>query len=169
MKKIKSRFFKFFANQYMIEFINYVNIQKFSELTEIIYFRKIQNYFLVYAKIKQHYDWKFVDKSILELFHDHSDTNLNELFSLYTQNRETFNILTKDIDPITKFVILQPFKIVFKKFIENEQLLSNFLDKIKEDITKRRYKEKSPITKFTDTYYNVFKKTLYKFIDYYTE
>ena len=169
MKKIKSRFFKFFANQYMINFANHMNTQKIYNLKEIIYFSKIKNYFLIYAKLQQHFDWKFVDKSIFEIFHDHSDTNLDQLYIIFTQNKELFDKLTNGLDEITKFVLLQPFKVVFKKFLENQRLFDSFMGKMKEDIIKRKFKGKSSMQNFVDYYYFVFKKTLFKFIEYYTD
>ena len=165
MKKIKSRFFKFFANQYMIIFSNYINKNKQDLLQNNIYFKKINNYFLVYATIPKHHEWQFLDKTIFELFHEHSDMNLIELHSRFINDKQTFLRLTNGLDSVTKFVILNPLRIVFKKFIEDQVLLDSFLNKVKEDLTRRKLES---IEGNTDCYYRTFKKSLFEFISYYS-
>ena len=150
MKKIKFKFFKYFVNQYMINFVNFINSQKIYNLGEIIYFSKMENYFLLYANLQQNFDWNFLGKTIFELFHDHSDTNLDQLYILFTHNKELFNILTGFLDPDTRFVILQPFKIVFNKFLESDQLINGFMANIKADLIGRKFRGKLFLRKFVN-------------------
>jgi len=168
MKKIKSRFFKFFANQYMIKFANHINKQNIYRLKSHIFFKKIHNYFLVYATIKKHYDWKFLEKTIFELFYDHSDMkeNLEELIQLYKNDPTTFNKLTEGLDIVTKFVILEPFKKVYINFIHDNDLLNSFLEKVKVDLLKRNSLIKPSNI---NLYYDVFKSNIFQFVDYYSE
>ena len=88
MKKVKSRFFKYFANKYMIIFANYLNNQLIYPFDEKVFFYRLNNYFIKDATIKRHKEWKFVDKSILELFHDHSDMKLKEIADIFIHDKE---------------------------------------------------------------------------------
>lgn len=164
MKKIKSRFFKFFANQYMINFSNYINKQTAYKL-DFIFFKRLKTYFLVYATIDKHKQWKFFEKSIFELFYDHSDMNFKQLHNIFTNDPEKFTQLTDGLDEVTKFVILQPLKIVYNKFLADKELQESFLEKVKEDIIKRKSLFSNDKV---NTYYEVFKTNLFYFVEYYT-
>ena len=163
MKKIKSRFFKYFANQYMIKFVNYYNEHKNSS-QEKLFYGKIHNYFLVYATIQKHYEWNLLNKSIFEIFYDHSSMKLNELFNLFVRDRETFDDMFRNLDEITKFVILQPFKVVFERFTQDEELIASFIKKMKDDLIKRKPYVQNEIICYCDR----FKENIFKFVQYYT-
>ena len=162
-KKIKSRFFKFFVNQYMIKFLNFINKNYCNENNQIFLY-KIKTYFLDYANIKKHKEWKFLEKSILELFNDHSDTKLQWLVDIYTNDHMKFDKMMQNLDEITKFVVIEPFKVVFNRFINTRSLHTSFIEKVVEDLKKRM----PHITQEEiDNYKNAFSKNLFNFVKYY--
>jgi len=138
------------------------------KFTKQLYFKKMNNYFLVYASIKKHLQWRFTNKTILELFHDHSDMELSQVLSLYANDKNTFSQMVDGLDEVTKFVILQPFKDVYNQFIADKDLLECFLDKMKNDLIKRNStvaQSQNSINK----YYVVFKKNIFNLINYYSQ
>ena len=83
LKKIKSRFFKFLINPYMQKFTMYINkeIIQFNSRSLPINFITLKDYFIKDITLKRNAEWDFMNKSILEMFYEHSDMKLNEAFN----------------------------------------------------------------------------------------
>ena len=163
MKKVKSRFFKYFANKYMIIFANYLNNQLIYPFDEKVFFYRLNNYFIKDATIKRHKEWKFVDKSILELFHDHSDMKLKEIADIFIHDKEKFKLITEKLDNTTRFVVLEPFKDVFSNFLNDHELFKNFVNKVRLDLEKKNKDEE-----IRPHYYDIFQGNAKNFLDYYS-
>jgi len=161
MKRIKSRFFKYFANNYMMDFIAYVNEQTNILLKEKIKYENLNGYFLKDATLKRHKEWDFINKTLFQMFNEHSNTNLTELVKLYVEDFNSFTLLLKDIDYTIAYVVLTPFKEVYNQFINNNDLLENFLTNIKDFETKK--KKSGSIS--SDTYVESFKNNMMNFIE----
>jgi len=164
MKKIKSRFFKFYINKYVVVFCNYMNFQTVYPLQHKIYFSRLRNYFVKDATIKRHREWKLTEKSILEIFFEYSDMKLGEVINLYKNNEELLSNILKRLDKNTKFIMLQPFKDVFNSFIENKELLQEFISTVKKDIQKKKKKDDL----FKDDYCLAYEYNIKEFINYYS-
>jgi len=91
--------------------------------------------------------------------------NFKQLHNIFTNDPEKFTQLTDGLDEVTKFVILQPLKIVYNKFLADKELQESFLEKVKEDIIKRKSLFSNDKV---NTYYEVFKTNLFYFVEYYT-
>ncbi len=161
--KIRTRFFKFFVNQYMITFANFMNSQKIITLSKNIYFIKLKKHFLVNSTVKQNKKWDFINKTIFELFIEHSDMNLQEINEIMSKDKGTFNKLTEKLDKTTVFVIFKPIKEVYQKFLENKTLVEGFLGKVKIDLDERNQNTKE----FEQEYFKKFEDCTLNFINYY--
>lgn len=164
MKKIKSRFFKFYVNKFIVNFCNYMNYQDVFHFNSKVFFSRLKNYFVKDATIKRHREWKLIDKSMLDIFFEYSDMKLEEIYSIYKKNEDLFANIVKKLDKETKFVVLKSFKEVFNNFISNEDLLADFITTVRIDIAKKNKKDEN----FRNDYCLAFEYNIKSFIDYYS-
>ena len=90
--------------------------------------------------------------------------DLSDLVKMFKEDRKKFDKIVKELDSVTKFVVLEPFKVVFTKFINTESLLEGFINKVKEDLRKRMLD--SP-KEDVDLYEKIFRQNMLNFINYY--
>lgn len=164
LKKIKSRFFKFYINDYVLDFCNYLNKQKVFEFKKKVYFFKLKSSFIKDVTLKNHKKNRFLNLNMMEIFNKYSDTQLEEQVQLRLSNPELFNKIFIDLDPRTKFIMLNSFKNVFKEFINNKELYNNFL----EDVSNDNVKDPKENIRSNANYIKAFAYNMKRFIVYLT-
>ena len=162
LKKIKSRFFKFFINNHMINFIDYINKQTLHPFKRKLVFRKIKDVFIKDVTIKRNSDWNFINKTPFQIFYEFSDMELDEVFDMFN-NELKFNALIKNIGGLTEFVLFQPFKIVFNNLMSNQKSLTYMLEKVCNDLINKKH---SNSTK--EYYSSIFKSNITNFVEYFS-
>ena len=163
LKKIKSRYFKYFANKHIKIFIEKLNNKKlFNEFFE---FHRIEDFVIEDITLKRNYEWDFINKSAFDLFHDYSNSFKNKpIYNMYKNEKEKFNQLIDclGLESLTKIIVLKTTSEVFDHIINDNKLFNYFLDKVKTDIA-RKVSDRI----YLDYYITLFKKTLTNFIGYY--
>ena len=162
LKKIKSRFFKYFINKHMLNFVNHVNNQKVHKFKSKICFSRLNDYFIKDITIKRNVEWGFVYKTPFELFFDYSKINLEEINTIYRERLPIFKNIIKNLDELTEFVLFKPFGEVFNTLMKKTKWFSYLFDKVKMDI-----ENKNKDNNFKDMYFNIFTKYVNNFVHYY--
>ena len=161
LKKIKSRFFKYFINKHVGNFANFINRTR--EFNDRIKFQRLDDYFVKDVTIKRNFEWNFINKNCLELFNDYSKMNLQNVYMLYKEDPIKFKSLLSGLDPATEFIMVQSFSIVFNTLMSSKKNFDFFVEKVRIDLEK-----KNTDLNTKDYYFVLFKENVANFSKYYT-
>jgi len=162
LKKIKSRFFKYFINKHMINFVTYIHHQKIYKFKDNIIFHRLDDYFVKDVTIKRNTEWGFINKSPFQLFHDYSGMRLKEIYDIYNNNRTLFNDIIKNMEGLTAFVLFEPFSTVFNGLMADPTSFEFLCEKVKVDLERKNTDSNNK-----DQYFSIFKDNVAGFINYY--
>ncbi len=88
--------------------------------------------------------------------------NLQELYIIIKNKKEEFKAMTNDMDEDIFYIIFQPFKNVYNKFLSKPDMTESFLNKALHDLHKR-----GDTQEIQDEYYKKFNECTFGFIRYY--
>ena len=143
LKKIKSRFFKFFINNYMLKFCYILVDKDFNEKNGYcfnrnnIIFHNLHESFIKDVTVKRNFEWDFITKNVFELFHNYSNMDLNDVHLAYINNPKAFKEAIKKMDPLVESIIFEPFGAVFDKLLKIPDNYDSFLKQVLFDISKK--------------------------------
>ena len=147
----------------MIKFIEFMNNQTVYELKKKLVYKKINDYFIKDVTLKRNLEWDFVNKTPFELFHQFSESHLDELASLLTNNPLQFKDVIKNLDSITEFVLFQPYNIVFTKIMSDTNSLKIMLDNVSLE-----HNINSNLDNTRAYYQSIFKSCITSFVEYFS-
>ena len=162
LKKVKSRFIKYFINDHMIKFTTFINNQQNHKFKSKLVFKRLDDYFIKDVTLKRNSEWNFINKSAFDLFNEYSKMSIEEVYKFRWNNPSTFNLITKDLDNLTQFVIFQPFGEVFNSLMNDDKFCSYFIEKVISDLDKKNHDKNAK-----DHYYDIFKENIKNFVKYF--
>jgi hypothetical protein len=151
MRRIKIFYFKYYGYKYIKHFINYINKEKLNLIKDKIEFKKLNpEFFRLVSKQNEH--GSLSDLNLLEVFNYNSDINFSQLMEYFTEKKDEFTNCFTNLDELTKFIVLRPFKEVYKAIIKNKEEFIKIKTTVVNNFKMSTYKTNSSLRLNTESF-----------------